>query len=309
MAEKIKPKIVITGASGVLGHRLVQDLENNHHVYAFENVSKVLSKNCKVVRVVLTQPDQIIKALTQIKPSCVVHCAALTSPDLCETNKELTDKVNVHSTETIARICQDSGARLIYISTDLVYEGAGKYHKEEETPCPVSHYALSKLKGEEKAGKYCRNSCIVRSALIYGWSPPGRMTFIEWLIENIKARKTVNLFTDQYRSPVYLGDLSLMVSRLINTEVCGIFNSGGSERISRYEFAKKAAGIFGLDKSFYNPVLIKDIPMFAHRPADASMDITKISKAINFTPSDVTTGLMKLKEKSTEAHRSTSKKE
>jgi len=163
----------------------------------------------------------------------------------------------------------------MYISTDYVFNGEKGYYKEDDLPDPINYYGLTKLKGEDVVKKICNNFVIARTSVIYGVN---KINFVLWVIDQLKKKKQVNIVKDQYVSPTLNIDLAEQILGLIEKDARGIFHTSGGERINRYYFTMIIADVFGLDKKLINPVRMKDMKWHAKRPADSSLDVSKISE-------------------------------
>jgi dTDP-4-dehydrorhamnose reductase len=184
------------------------------------------------------------------------------------------------------------GARLIYISTDQVYDGAKRHYHEGDVPQPLMVYGWTKLEGERRAAAICPDAVILRLALMYGWGTAARLNFVDWLIQRLRAGQDVPLFIDQYRTPLYVVQASEVIGRLIDApEVHGTFNLGGGERMNRYAFGLTLCEVFDLPKALLKPIEMGSTTGLATRPRDCSMNSARISALLQITPLTVEEGL------------------
>jgi dTDP-4-dehydrorhamnose reductase len=285
-------RVLVTGASGSLGWA----------------VSSALAARCKVTGTYLSHarvPDgvrglrldlaqdltSIAAAVASAGPDVMVHAAAITDPDRCEQDVKAAFKVNFEATHEIALAASRQGSRLVYVSTDLVFDGRRGNYSENDQPRPLSVYGTSKLRGEEGALAACPGALVARSTLIYGFGSPSSKTFLARLLEVLGEGRRMQLFTDQMRNPVLLEDLAEAIVRALEKDLSGIYHVGGSESASRYDFGRVACRVFGYDEDLLVPVTMEDSVFPARRPQDATLDITKLVGATGFKPSGLLDGL------------------
>jgi dTDP-4-dehydrorhamnose reductase len=215
--------------------------------------------------------------------------------DRCETNRELAWSINAEGTGNVAEACRKIGAKLIYVSTDYVFDGNKGMYKEEDEPKPVNYYGLSKLRGEELVKKTCDAFVVARTSVLYGWHPSKR-NYATWIMDSLKNRKRINVVTDHYNSPTYADDLAETISRVIERDVNGILHVSGKDRVSRYDFAMEIAEVFGLDASLVTPVKMADLKAWvARRPRDSSLDVGKAENELGIRFPKVTESLIRMK--------------
>jgi dTDP-4-dehydrorhamnose reductase len=211
-------------------------------------------------------------------PDIIVHTAAITNPvPQSEQNSKLYFDTNVNVSKDIALMCERFGSKLIYISTDLVYAGyRGSHLKEDAKLIPVSLYAETKLMGEIKIRETFDNFIILRIGLLYGFGLNHSRCHFQNMYDDLKNNKPVNVFTDQFRTPVSLLQASKIIIDILNTEMKSeIINLGGLERVSRYELAAKLCEVAGFDKSLLHKIKMDDIPNFP-KVEDVSLNTEKL---------------------------------
>ncbi len=295
-------KVLITGASGFLGWNLANLLSDKHSVVGLVHTNRLVGqKLCfDLLTGDITDEKEMLSLTKSIKPDIIVHAAAMTKPDLCQREPLLAENVNVYGTEVITKAAEVSGSSLIYISTDLVFDGAKGMYNEDDAVNPLMCYAETKFLGEEKVRAWGGPSLIFRIAVMYGFGGPCRKSFLDWLIGGVLRGENVKLFTDQYRSMLYIHQLSLLIEktlenmdtwRLFSGEV---FHVGGGERINRYDFGMKVAKAFSLPPGRVCPVKMSEVPCAAARPVDCSLDTSKVERAFNMHSYPVSEGLSHL---------------
>ena len=287
-------KLLITGASGLLGTKLCEiALRKNHEVYSVYSQHKPLYGT--PVRLDILNLKAVRQTLDKTKPEAVVHAAALTDVDKCELEKELAWKTNVEGTRNIALSCSKANAKLVYISTDYVFDGEKGNYEEEDEPNPMDYYGVTKLEGEKQAIQHCKNYAILRTSVIYGWHP-WKQNFVTWIVSQLRQNEEISVVEDHYNTPTLADNLAEMVLEALQRGLKGLYHASGSERISRYEFAKKIAESFQLDSSLIKPVRMSQLAAWiARRPRDSSLSTDKIRKQLRTRPLNITEGLNRMK--------------
>ncbi len=288
-------KLLVTGASGLFGSKLVQKaLEQDIQVYAGCNKGKP----CVGVPAFFDVSDksQVDLAFADAKPDVVVHAATLTDVDKCELNRELAWKINVEGTRNVAEASLRAKAFLIYVSTDYVFSGEKGCYKETDPPDPINYYGVTKLKAEETALSILPDCCIARTSVIYGATPAaGKVNFALWLLNKLKAGEKVRIVTNQWNSPTLNTSLSDMVLDVALQRLGGVFNLCGASRVSRYDFALGLAETFGLNKALIEPVDASCFNWPAKRPKDSSLDVSKAKRFLCVEPLELASALALLK--------------
>ncbi|MFZ1946754.1 MAG: SDR family oxidoreductase [bacterium] len=284
-------KVLVTGASGSLGWTLSGMLAAKCRVSGTYLTRPQLPDGVAGVRLDLAGGASIAELVTSLEPDVIVHAAAITDPDRCERDIGVALAVNFEATGRLASAASRLGSRLVYVSTDLVFDGAKGNYRESDQPRPLSVYGTSKLRGEEVALEACPDALVIRSALIYGLAGPARGTFLGRMLDNLAEGRRVQLFTDQRRNPVLVDDLAAGVVMAIRRDLAGLYHLGGSEAASRYQFGKAACEVFECDQALLVPVTMDDAVFPAKRPADATLDIGKFVAATGLAPCGLLEGL------------------
>lgn len=288
--------VLVTGASGSLGHAVADRLADTWTVLAGWHGVRPGLENCREVVLDLSSPGEVKEVIERMKPDAVVHCAAWTDPELCKKDPEGTLRVNAEGTREIAEAVRRIKGRLVYISTDLVFDGSRSLFTEEDEPNPLNEYARSKYLGEIAVRESIGNYLILRISVMYGFGSGRKGTFSDWLIGNLERGSSVRLFQDQYRTSFYLPDGGRLIEKLLNTDFTGLFHAGGDERLSRYEFGLAVARRFGLPEDLIVPSKMADLPDYARRPADCSLATTKLKRVVGFSPTPLEEALKEMEE-------------
>ena len=287
-----KKRLLITGANGLLGNKAVVLASRNYEVTPLHH-AKPLHNNS--LEVDITNKEQVFGIFRKLQPNAVIHAAAETNVDKCETQKEHAWNVNVEGTRNVAEACAEVNTKLIHISTDYVFDGEKGYYKEEDKPNPISYYGLTKLEGERRVIALCKDYAILRTSVIYGWHP-WKQNFATWVISQLRQNKEISVVEDHYNTPTLADNLAELVLEALQRGLKGLYHASGSERISRYEFAKKIAESFQLDSSLIKPIRMSQLAAWiARRPRDSSLSTDKIRKQLRTRPLNITEGLDRMK--------------
>ena len=241
-------RILITGACGMLGRDLVEVLSEGQKLYLLdvETFSPSLSSQFSTLTLDITDSAKTYTEITRINPDIVIHSAAYTDVDGCETNRDLAFRVNALGTRNIALACQRFDTELLYISTDFVFNGEkGEPYLEFDRPDPQSIYAKSKYWGELYIKSLLSRFYIVRSSWLFG---KNGKNFVTTILKLAKQKKEIEVVNDQIGSPTYTKDLARAIAQLIGTErkdsttrasLYGIWHITNSGQCSWYEFARE----------------------------------------------------------------------
>jgi len=271
-------RVLITGGSGLLGQFLNKELARHFNILTVSNAHKGNCEEFNSVKIDLTDVDSITQLFESFDPNVVVHAAAISNPTaaMLLPPKDVYS-INVKATEQLAKLCDKHSAKLIYLSTDLVYAGyRGSLLKEEAKLIPVSLYAETKLLGEIKIKNIFDNYIILRTALLYGLSSTHSVNHFQEMYEKLKNGISVPLFIDQYRTPLALHDAARIIREIIQKDFkTETFNFGGLERVSRFELGEILCKTANLDRSLLNKISLNDLPNYP-AVADVSMNTDRL---------------------------------
>jgi dTDP-4-dehydrorhamnose reductase len=286
-----KRKLLVTGASGLLGSKIVEIAKNDYTVIPLHKTKPLHSNSLKLD---ITSTAEVLNLFHKLKPYAVIHAASETNVDKCETQKEHAWKINVEGTRNVAAACK-AGAKLIYISTDYVFDGKKGNYTEDDTPNPINYYAVTKLEGEKQVVQNCKNFAILRTSVLYGWHP-FKQNFATWVITQLEQNKEITVVEDHYNTPTLADNLAEMAIEAIQKDLQGVYHACGSERISRYEFARQIAKAFGLNQNPIKPIKMEQLTAWiAKRPKDSSLNIDKIRNQLKTKPLNITEGLERMR--------------
>lgn len=286
-------KVLVIGGSGFLGLKINETLEkNNFEPYATYNDSIVKGDN--YFHLDITKKMNVYHLLEKTCPDVVIQTAAFVNVEECEIKRKKASDVNIKGTRNVACAVKKIDAKLVYISTDCVFDGKKGMYREDDKPNPINYYGVTKLGGERVVDELLDEYIIARTAVIYG-SMKRKRGFAAFVFDQLEAGNKIEAVTDIFNNPTYIIDLAEILIKLIQYDKTGIFHVSGSERINRYNFAIKIAELFDFDRGLVEPITSEEIGWVAKRPKDASFDVSKISKIKR--PFDIKDGLIEMKKK------------
>ena len=278
-------KFLVTGSAGLVGSQVVKDLvKQNHIVYSCYHDD--MPEYGIPTRLDLTDKEKIIKIIQDTKPDVIIHLAAMTNVDLCETQRDLAVLLNTKSTEILAREAAKLHIFFVYVSTDYIFDGKHGMKKEDDIPNPVGYYGKTKLDGEILLNRLASDWCIARTSTPFGIHKT-KKSFPLWVKENIESKKEIPVLTDQFTSPTYAPNLSKMLIEIATRQIVGIIHLAGATRISRFQLAEMVADKLSLDRSLLKPTTINEMNWYAQRPKDSSLDVSLATEILNEKPQTI----------------------
>ena len=264
-------KLLVTGASGFLGWHVCQLAKLQWQVYGTYFANMVSSPSITLRKVDLTDFQELKCLFQEIQPEAVIHTAAQSSPNVCQTHPDETALINVIASSNIAGICADYSIPCVFTSTDLVFDGLNPPYKETDSVCPVNYYGEQKVRAEGEMLARYPLTAICRMPLMFGNVTPTASSFIQPFIKTLRAEKELSLFIDEFRTPVS-GTTAAKGLILALDRVQGIIHLGGKERISRYEFGRLLVEVLKLPGTGLKSCRQADVKMAAPRARDVSLD-------------------------------------
>ncbi|MBT5078756.1 MAG: SDR family oxidoreductase [Candidatus Marinimicrobia bacterium] len=274
-------RIGVTGASGMLGTSIISELSKKYNILATSRTKGFEAKNIKWDLFDLTNISHLKKWLTNSSPDLVIHCAAMVNIEECEKNLEMARKLHIKSTKTIASYLDLYNKKLIYISTDSVFDGNKKSpYIETDKVGPLNVYAQTKLLGE----KYALQSIdgLVLRTNIVGFSQSNSSSFADWILNGLRMGSPLNLFDDVLFSPLHVKTLTELINRAIDAELSGLFHCTSRDFISKYQFGIDMANIFNFSNANINKISIDNMNFIANRPKNMALSSTKLDSIIKF---------------------------
>ncbi len=266
-----KPRVLITGASGLLGGHLCVAAQQEGEVYGAYHSNKTLVAGTKALDFDLSDERNLAARLAEVRPQIVIHAAVL-QVEASERAPELAERVNVVASRSIAEWCNRAQARLVYISSDLVFDGAKGYYVETETPNPLMLYGKNKLAAERAVLETCPTAGVVRLPVMYGFPAAGGSNFFLNLFARLQRGERVPVFHDQYRTPGWVNNMAAAVWELARSDFLGLIHVAGTSRCSRFEMAQIVCRLAGFDEARLDSISRLEAPMPAPRPEDVSLN-------------------------------------
>jgi len=285
-------KLLITGASGFLGWHLCQLAKEEWEIYGTYLSHPLEIPGIKMLKVNLTDFQELQRIFNDIKPSAVIHTAAHSQPNFCQTNPKESHAINVIASGNIAELCADNSIPCAFTSTDLVFDGLNASYRETDAVCPVNLYGEQKAIAEAGMLERYPMTVVCRMPLMFGAATPTAKSFIQPFIQTLQAEQELSLFIDEFRTPVS-GTTAAKGLLLALEKVNGIIHLGGKERISRYDFGQILVEVFQIPATGLKSCRQHDVKMAAPRPADVSLDSSK-AFALGYQPLSVKEELQQL---------------
>jgi dTDP-4-dehydrorhamnose reductase len=291
-------KILVTGANGLLGQKVTEIFKNEstHELILTDLKDKAEEpRDFDYFPMDITKKEDVKEVIKKISPDIIINTAAYTNVDGCETERELSWKVNVDAVKNFIIAARTNNSKIIHISTDYIFDGKAGNYDESSKPNPLSYYGKSKLASENALISSGINYTIVRTMIIYGTGKNLRPNFALWLIDMLGKKQPVKIVDDQFGMPTMVDDLAWGLLKIVDMDKSGIYNICGSEYLSRYDFAVKLANVFGFDENLIMPIKTSDLNQAAERPMNSSFILLKAQTDLGIKPLNVTDGLYLLK--------------
>lgn len=268
--------ILLTGGSGLLALNWAVAMRESHQVILGQHQRSAEIAGVRSYPMDIESSDQIAAAIRKWNPDVVIHAAGLTSVEACEKNPDVAQHVNVDLAVNVAQACKQTNVKLVHISTDHLFAGKMQTVSEDEPIAPVNVYARTKGEAESHVLDIHPDALAIRTNF-YGWGPSYRQSFSDIIIDALRKKKAVTLFSDVFYTPILVQPAVAAIHALLEKKAAGIFNVVGNERVSKYEFGMKIAEIFGLNSQVIAAGLMSDQPSMVRRPLDMSLSDHKIT--------------------------------
>lgn len=289
-------KILVTGSNGLLGQKLIQKLAGDKEA---EVIATARGENRLPVKegytyasLDITDKENVEAVLAQYQPDVVIHTAAMTNVDQCETEKEECWKLNVTATAYLLEAAEKHGSFFLHLSTDFIFDGAAGPYTEEAEANPVSFYGWSKYAAEKLVIHSKVRWAIARTILVYGIAHDmSRSNIILWVKNSLEGGKAIHVVNDQWRTPTLAEDLADGCILIARQQAEGIFNISGKDLLNPYQMAVMTADYFGLDKSLINETDGSRFQQTAKRPARTGFILDKPVKVLGYNPKSFQEGI------------------
>jgi dTDP-4-dehydrorhamnose reductase len=288
-------KILVTGANGLLGQKLVELLEKDDTIQLIATAARLAAipiGKGKFQLLDITDSAAVDRIIDEVKPDVIINTAAMTQVDQCEVQREACWKTNVLAVESLVNACRRNNVHLIHVSTDFIFDGTKELLDENAIPNPVNFYGESKLAGEKVVIKSDISWTILRTVLVFGvTNDMSRSNIVLWVKRSLEDGKSIQVVNDQWRTPTLAEDLAMGCYLAAKKKAKGIFNISGKDYLSPYDIAIRTADFFKLDKSLIKESDSVKFKQPARRPAKTGFLIDKARKELGYEPHSFEEGL------------------
>jgi|AntDeeMetageno50_2_1112565.scaffolds.fasta_scaffold01692_3 dTDP-4-dehydrorhamnose reductase len=290
-------RILVTGGSGFVGWHLVTHLRDAGHVVSYtyrSTVPTIGSVDEQQYQVDIRDNNAVEEMILSFDPAVVVHAAALTDADTCERNPDLAHAVNVTGTRHVVEACERTNASIVFISSSFVFDGEMACYSEDDSRSAVNEYGMTKIRAEKIVSAADIPTLIIRLDQPYYWLPSWREhTFVTWVLDQLQDGTSFPVFDDWYNRPLFIPDHSAVIAELLNRKETGIYHVVGPEYMSRYEWARTVADVFGYDPALIRRGNSSDTDLAAQRP-NTNLLNEKVVSQLNYQFTTVRQGLERM---------------
>ncbi|MCD6204222.1 MAG: dTDP-4-dehydrorhamnose reductase [Candidatus Marinimicrobia bacterium] len=288
--------VLIIGVNGMFGEECTRLLSRKHSISGCDLQEKLeYDADVNYCSIDITDQKALLATIANINPEIVINCAAYTDVDGSEINRELAWKVNVGGVGNILKALSGSQTKLIHISTDYVFDGSQGPYDEDQPTKAVNYYGQTKLEGEELIRKSEIPWAIVRTNVLFGNTTTQKASFVRWVIDKLQRFETISVVNDQFGNPTWTYGLAEVMERIIDLNATGLFHYAGKDYVSRFEFALKIAGVFGLDPMLIRKTTTRALNQKAPRPYKAGLTCKKAEKQLKVPFYSIIESLNKMK--------------
>lgn len=287
-------RILITGASGLLGLNLALFAAKHENVFGTVYSHELKDVPFKVIQVDLQDSREIYDCVEEADPEIIINCAAMADLETCEKEPEIAELLNVALPLELAEIARKRKIKLIQISTDAVFDGKRGNYVEDDQPNPLSVYARTKWESEKAVTNTNSDSLIVR-VNFYGYSLLGKRSLAEFFLYNLAAGTHVFGFDDVYICPLLVQDLASILFAMIKKDLKGIYHVVSPESLSKYDFGVRIARLFDLNENLVEAINVSQAGLIARRSPNLILRIDKLTRDLGQNPPGQQEGLLEFK--------------
>ncbi|OQY74987.1 MAG: dTDP-4-dehydrorhamnose reductase [Ignavibacteriales bacterium UTCHB2] len=297
LMDFIKRRIIITGANGMLGQRLFEFYSrlNDIELLASSVEDDFVFKNQNYIQADISNRNELKKIIYDFCPDFIINVAAYTNVDKSETDRETAWKINVKGVEYISEAARVLDSHIVHISSDYIFDGKNGPYTENDTPNPIGYYGRTKLASENVLKISGTKNTIIRTNVLYGTAKYSRSDFVKWVVESVRAKKEIRIVDDQFNNPTFIDDLVQAINKIVELRKEGIYNIGGSEVLSRYDFTMMIADFFNLDKSLIKKIKTEELNQPARRPLKSGLITIKAQSELGYKPHSIIQSLELMK--------------
>ncbi len=286
-------KVLLTGANGLLGQKVLQLAPKWAYVIATDLQEGPVGRtgDFPYRRLDITDASDVRGTVERTLPDWIINTAAYTNVDGCEDQRDLCWRVNVDGVANLCAGARSTGARILHISTDYVFDGAAGPYREEDRPNAAGYYGKSKLESERVVEKSAGEFVIVRTNVLYGQAEGVRPNFVHWVLGKLQAGEPFKVVTDQVGNPTLADDLAEALWTLAAAEARGVYHLGGADFLDRRSFAVAIAEVFGHSPALIGQIATADLGQKAPRPLRSGLIWDKARRRYGIRMKGVREGL------------------
>ena len=288
-------KILVTGAHGFLGRSVLRQDVAEVELVACGRRGEPPPATLAYRRVNLLDTAAVTRLLALERPDWVIHTAALTDVDLCETERDLARRVNLEMVGNLADGCGEIDAGLAHLSTDYVFDGRSGPYAEEDPTNPLSYYGQVKLESEARVLESGIRGLVLRTLWLFGYVPETRRNLVTWPLEALVKGEELAIAHDQWGNPAFVGDVALSLVELCLRGSTGLFHVGGADYMTRHELVQELARFFGLDAGRVRAVPTEHVGQKAKRPLRSGLRWEHLAAKLGREPMGFAQGLAAMK--------------
>lgn len=288
--------ILVTGSNGLLGQKITERLlkTNQFNLIATSKGANrfPIKQGYTYAEMDILDPENVKSIVEKFQPDAIIHTAAMTNVDTCESEKELARQLNVESVKTLVSLCEQHNIQLIHLSTDFIFDGANGPYDEIAAPNPLSYYGITKLEAEDVIKSSTCRWAILRTIIVYGIvSDMSRSNIVLWAKGALEKGSPINVVNDQWRMPTLAEDLADCCLLAVEKDARGVFNASGKDMMSISELVERVADFWHLDKSLISEISSESLNQTAKRPVKTGFILDKTISELGYNPHSFEEGL------------------
>jgi dTDP-4-dehydrorhamnose reductase len=289
-------RVLVTGSNGLLGQKLI-DLALTQPDISLVATSSGSNRHPIKVGYIYQELDvcdsaALRAAILLHQPQAIIHTAAMTNVDACESNQEACEKLNVTAVASLATLCQEFNIQLVYLSTDFIFDGADGPYTEDDSPKPLSFYGESKWKAEQAIVTSGCTYAILRTIIVYGVAAAmSRSNIVLWAKNALEKGETISVVNDQWRMPTLAEDLAAACLAAVQKEAQGVFHVSGKDFMNMVELVHQVANFWHLNASLIKPITSASLNQAAKRPPKTGFVLAKAITELGYQPHSFVEGL------------------
>lgn len=288
--------ILVTGSNGLLGQKITERLlETNQFnlIATSKGANRFPVKEGYIyAEMDILDPENVKNVVEKFQPDAIIHTAAMTNVDTCESEKELAYQLNVSAVKTLVALCEKHNIQLVHLSTDFIFDGAHGPYDEVAAPNPLSYYGITKLEAEEVIKNSTCRWAILRTILVYGiLKDMSRSNIVLWAKGALEKGEPIKVVNDQWRMPTLAEDLADCSLLVVAKDARGVYNASGKDMMSVSELVARVADFWHLDKSLITEISSEDLKQIAKRPVRTGFILDKTISDLGYKPRSFEEGL------------------